>query len=64
MAFGTPAGGRLDERFNADAHRAGLDELAKLGVTWAGISVPAGSLSQSLEALERYGSTVISQYPS
>ncbi len=64
VAFGTPAGGRLDERFNADAHLAALDELAKLGVTWAGISVPAGSLSQSLEALERYGSTVISQYPS
>jgi probable F420-dependent oxidoreductase len=59
VSFGTPAGGRLDEAFDADAHRAGLDELAALGVTWAGVSVPAASLAQSLEALERYGSSVI-----
>ncbi len=36
-----------------------LDDLAKLGVTWAGVSVPGGSLSQSLEGLERYGTSVI-----
>jgi hypothetical protein len=59
VAFGTPEGGRLDEHFNADAHMAALDELAKLGVTWVGVSVPAGSLSQSLEGLERYGASVI-----
>ena len=41
----TPAGGRLDEHFNADAHHGRLDELAKLGVTWAGVSVPGASLS-------------------
>jgi probable F420-dependent oxidoreductase len=59
VAFGTPAGGRIDGHFDADAHLAALDDLAKLGVTWAGVSVPSGSLSQSLEALERYGSAVI-----
>jgi hypothetical protein len=59
VAFGTPAGGRLDEHFNADAHMAALDELATLGVTWVGMSVPGASLAQSLEGLERYGASVI-----
>ncbi len=59
VAFGTPEGGRLDEHFNADAHLAALDELAELGVTWVGLSVPGASLSQSLEGLERYGTSVI-----
>jgi probable F420-dependent oxidoreductase len=64
VAFSTPAGGRLDDRFDADAHRAGLDQLAELGVTWAGVSVPGASLSQSLEGLERYGTSVIASYRS
>jgi probable F420-dependent oxidoreductase len=60
VAFSTPAGGRLDEGFDADAHLAALDELASLGVTWVGVSVPGRSLSESLEGLERYGAAVIS----
>jgi probable F420-dependent oxidoreductase len=59
VAFVAPAGGRLDEGFNAEAHLASLDDLAELGVSWIGVSVPGGSLSQSLEALERYGAEVI-----
>jgi len=59
VAFSTPAGGGLDEHFNADAHMAALDELAKLGVTWVGVSVPGASLPQALEGLERYGASVI-----
>jgi hypothetical protein len=59
VAFGTPAGGSLGGRFDADAHCAGLDELARLGVTWAGVSVPGGSLAEALEGLERYGTSVI-----
>ncbi len=59
VAFGTPAGGSVDENFDADAHLAAVDELAALGVTWVGVSVPAASLAQALEALERYGSLVI-----
>ena len=59
VAFGTPVGGRLDERFDAAAHRSALDELASLGVTWVGVSVPSGSLSEALEGLERYGTSVI-----
>ena len=64
VAFSTPAGGRLDEHFDADAHLAALDELAQLGVTWVGVSVPGVSLSQSLEGLERYGASVITPHRS
>jgi probable F420-dependent oxidoreductase len=64
VAFSTPVGGRLDGEFDAGAHMAALDELAKLGVTWVGVSVPGGSLAQSLEGLERYGNEVITPYRS
>jgi probable F420-dependent oxidoreductase len=64
VAFSTPVGGRLDGDFEADAHMAALDELAKLGVTWVGVSVPGSSLAQSLEGLERYGAEVIAPYRS
>ncbi|MBF6557890.1 MAG: LLM class F420-dependent oxidoreductase [Acidimicrobiales bacterium] len=64
VAFSTPAGGRLDEGFDAEAHMAALDELAKVGVTWVGVSVPSASLSQALEALEHYGSSVIAPHRS
>jgi len=59
VAFGTTAGGSVDEDFDADAHMAALDELERLGVSWVGVSVPGASLSQSLEGLERYGASVI-----
>ena len=62
VAFSTPAGGSLGEHFDAEAHLAGLDELAALGVTWAGVSVPGGSLTQALEGLERYGASVIAPH--
>jgi len=64
VAFSTPAGGSLDDDFNADAHLAALDELASLGVTWVGVSVPGASLAQSLEGLERYGASVIAPHRS
>ena len=60
VAFATGAGGSLgDERFDGDAHRAALDELAALGVTWTGVSVPGDSLTHALESLDRYGERVI-----
>jgi hypothetical protein len=60
VAFGTPAGGSIgSDGFDADAHLAGLEELAGLGVTWNGVGVPADSLDHAIEALERYGSSVI-----
>jgi probable F420-dependent oxidoreductase len=64
IAFSTPAGGRLDDGFDAEAHLAALEVLAKLGVTWVGVSVPSTSLSQALGGLERYGSSVITPHRS
>jgi probable F420-dependent oxidoreductase len=60
VSFGTPEGGALGSRgFDAEAHRAGLAELASLGVTWAHTGVPGDSLAHALEALTEYGETVI-----
>jgi probable F420-dependent oxidoreductase len=60
VAFRAAAGGDPgDEKFDADAHRAELDELAALGMTWNGVGVPGDSLAHALEALERYGEAVI-----
>ena len=63
VAFSTPAGGRLDDRFDPDAHRVGVDQLAKLGVTWVGVSVPGGSLStvpRGIGALRGIGDCLVS----
>lgn len=60
VSFGTPAGGSpADDGFDADAHHAGLDELARLGVTWSSVAVPGDSVDRALETLERYGREVI-----
>ncbi len=64
VSFSASAGGRLGEGFNAAAHLAALDELATLGVTWVGVSVPGTSLAQSLDGLERYGTSVIAAHRS
>lgn len=63
VCFGTSAGGSLtDDTFDADAHIAGLTELAALGVTWASATVPGDSIDQATEALQRYGEEVIATY--
>jgi probable F420-dependent oxidoreductase len=60
VAYMTAAGGSAgSDSFDADAHRAGLDELAALGVTWNGVGIPGDSLEHALETLERYGELVI-----
>lgn len=60
VAFLTHDGGDPgDDTFDADAHLAGLDDLAALGVTWNGVGLPGDSLSHALEAIERYGEQVI-----
>lgn len=60
VSFGTPSGGSpSDPQFNADEHLAGLSELAGLGVTWSGVSVPGDSIAHAVETLERYGELVI-----
>jgi probable F420-dependent oxidoreductase len=45
--------------FEVEAHLAGLDELAALGVTWNSIGVPADSLDHAVETLEDYGKNII-----
>ena len=63
VAFGTPdGGGPGTASFNPEAHREGLDELRKLGVTWASVGVPGESLTRALDALAEYGETVIAPY--
>jgi len=60
ISFGTPDGGSPGSRaFEPDAHLSGLQDLMRVGVTWAHTSVPGDSLSHSLEALQQYGETVI-----
>jgi len=60
VSFGTARGGAPGSpAFDPDHHRAGLDELAGLGVTWAHVGVPGDSLTHALEALAQYGETVI-----
>ena len=60
VSFMTHAGGAPGKAsFNAAAHLEGLAELADLGVTWNGTSVPGDSLAHALETLEQYGAEVI-----
>ena len=60
VSFMTVAGGNpADDDFNPDARLEALDELADLGVTWCAASIPGDSLARSVEALQRYGESVI-----
>lgn len=45
--------------FDVDGHLADLEELARLGVTWAHVSVRGDSLTAALEGLEAYGEQII-----
>ena len=55
LAGGNPA----DDDFNPEAHLEALADLAGLGVTWCAAPVPGGSLPHAVEALHRYGESVI-----
>jgi len=63
IAFGPNVGGdpRRDD-FPAGAYLDALAELATLGVTWSDAGVPGDSLDGAIEALERFGETVIAPY--
>jgi probable F420-dependent oxidoreductase len=47
------------EDFNADAYLGGLEKLAAVGVTWVQVGLPGDSLAHVLEAIERFGKSVI-----
>jgi probable F420-dependent oxidoreductase len=60
IAFSTGAGGHIwSDDFNAEAHLAGIGELAALGVTWLQVGLPGDSLEHVTEAIERYGEQII-----
>jgi len=62
VSFGSGAGGDPgSDRFNAGAQLAAVEELAQLGVTWAGVGVPGDSLAHAVESLHRFGESVIGQ---
>jgi hypothetical protein len=63
VSFGTSEGGQPGSRsFDPDAHRAGMEELRSLGVTWGHVGVPGDSLGHALETLQEYGETVIAPH--
>jgi hypothetical protein len=45
--------------FNPDAYMSGLEELAKVGVTWVQVSMPGESLAHLLETIDSFGQQVI-----
>ena len=60
VSFGSNAGGDPgSETFNPEAQREGVAELAAVGVTWSGVSVPGDSVDHAIEALQRFGESVI-----
>ena len=60
IAFANFAGGDpATDRFDADAHLTGLARLAALGITWIHVGLPGDSVDRAIEALQRYGETVI-----
>jgi probable F420-dependent oxidoreductase len=60
VSFGSGAGGDPgSDRFDAEAQLAAVEELAQLGVTWAGVGVPGDSLAHAVESLHRFGESVI-----
>jgi probable F420-dependent oxidoreductase len=62
IAFTNPDGGSPgDDSFDSDAYLEGMERLAALGVTWLQVGLPGDSLTHALEAIERFGKSVIAQ---
>ena len=60
VSFAAPTGGSpADDDFDANAHLEALEELQAMGVTWCGVNVPGDSLDRAVEAVQRYGESVI-----
>jgi probable F420-dependent oxidoreductase len=60
VAFHLPGAGPGQPGFSADAHLEALEALGHLGVTWAWVGVPGGSLDAAVDALGQFGQEVIS----
>jgi probable F420-dependent oxidoreductase len=62
ITFGNHDGGNpATDAFDGDAHLAGLDQLAAMGVTWVQVALPGDSLAHAVETVERYGQVVIAR---
>jgi probable F420-dependent oxidoreductase len=62
ITFTNAAGGAPgSDAFNAEAHLAGLEQLAALGVTWVQVGLPGDSVSHAVETVERYGEQIIAK---
>ncbi|MCV7229217.1 LLM class F420-dependent oxidoreductase [Mycolicibacterium komossense] len=62
ISFSTFTGGSPGTPdFNADAYLAGLDDLAKVGVTWVQVSMPGDSLGDLLETIDGFGRQIIAE---
>lgn len=60
VVFTNFSGGRPGEDdFNADAYFSGLEDLAKIGVTWVHVVLPGDSLAHCLEAIDQFGAAII-----
>ena len=60
VSFTTLTGGSpTDEDFNTGAHMEALQALEDLGVTWCMVRTPSDSVSSAVDALHRYGESVI-----
>lgn len=60
VSFTTLTGGAPgDADFNPEAHLEAVAELAGLGVTWCMVGMPSDSVSHAVDALHRYGESVI-----
>jgi probable F420-dependent oxidoreductase len=60
ISFSNAEGGSAgDDAFNADAYLSGVEKLAALGVTWLQVGLPGDSLAHAVEAIERFGTSVI-----
>ena len=60
VSFTTLTGGiPADKDFNADAHMEALQALEDLSVTWCMVRTPSDSVSRAVDALHRYGESVI-----
>ncbi|OBK80765.1 LLM class F420-dependent oxidoreductase [Mycobacterium sp. 1164985.4] len=62
ITFTNPDGGAPGgDDFNPDEYLSGLEKLAKLGVTWVQVGLPGDSLAHVLEAIQRFGESVIAK---
>jgi probable F420-dependent oxidoreductase len=59
VAFSTGLPGPAQAGFAPGAEIEMLERMAGMGITWSSVNVPGDSVSQAIEALERYGAEVI-----